>query len=190
MRTAWSQLRQSRLSQLQVVRTVDEQVKTAYQNFRDSKRRLDEEHVEVLAARDALIQAEQSYPVGLAAYLDIITAQDQLLTAQLSLVTEEINYKIFFLDLLRTMGKLERPEMIPAPSAPPTSMPTDEEIQTPSGPANSVGKHSVIQPATLPTAENPASEPAPEPSTAPATTAPVVPLLPIPSTDPTTQPGA
>ncbi len=37
VRTAWSQLRQSRLAQLQVIRTVDEQVKTAYENLLDSQ---------------------------------------------------------------------------------------------------------------------------------------------------------
>lgn len=196
VRTAWSQLRQSRLAQLQVIRTVDQQVKTAYENLADSQRRLDEEHVEVKAARDALIQAEESYPVGLAAYLDIITAQDQLLTAQLSLVTEEINFKVFFIDLLRTMGKLERPETVPPPSAPPTSMPSDEEISTPEvGSGNSNGqlgaRRSVIQPATQsaeiqPTTESVPTQPETEPVHSAPTTSPAVPLLPLPSTGPTT----
>jgi hypothetical protein len=199
VRTAWSQLRQSRLAQLQVIRTVDQQVKTAYENLADSQRRLDEEHVEVKAARDALIQAEESYPVGLAAYLDIITAQDQLLTAQLSLVTEEINFKVFFIDLLRTMGKLERPQAVPPPSAPPTSMPSDEEITTPqvgSGNPNGQfgGRRSVIQPATQPTEVQPttegaAAQPETEPDHGAPATSPAVPLLPLPSSGPTTVPA-
>ncbi len=193
VRTAWSQLRQARLVQLQTIRSVDEQVKTAYENLSQSKRRLVEERVEVRAARESLRQAQDSYPVGLATYLDVITAQDQLLTAQLSLVSEQINYKIFFLDLLRTMGKLARPDSIPAPATPPTSMPSDEELLTPAPsrgrqqPGTGRAFESRIRPATEPVDTEPATQPAPVvpplpiPDTQPA---PNVPLLPIPTTEP------
>ncbi len=150
------------------------------------------------AARDALIQAEQSYPVGLAAYLDIITAQDQLLTAKLSLVTEEINFKVFFIDLLRTMGKLERPETIPPPSAPSDIDAIgcgnyDAGSWTGHSERSVGAQRSVIQPATQPaeiqpTTEGAATQPEPEPVQAAPATSPAVPLLPLPSSGPTTVP--
>lgn len=131
VRTAWSQLRQAYLSQQQTRRLIAEQVRVAYQNVIDSKRRIAELHVEVAAAAEALRQAESAYAAGLGTNLDRITAQDQLLSAQLSLANEQFNYKVFYLNLERAMGRIPLPETIAPPPGTPTSRPTPQETQTP-----------------------------------------------------------
>ncbi|HEV2688353.1 MAG TPA: TolC family protein [Bryobacteraceae bacterium] len=131
VRTAWSQLRQAYLSQQQTRRQIAEQVQIAYENVIDSNRRIAELHVEVAAAAEALRQAESAYAAGLGTNLDRITAQDQLLSAQLSLASEEFNYKVVYLNLLRSMGRLPLPETLGPPPGTPTSRPTTAETQTP-----------------------------------------------------------
>ena len=131
VRTAWSQLRQAYLSQQQTRRQIAEQVQVAYENVIDSNRRISELHVEVAAAAEALRQAESAYSAGLGTNLDRITAQDQLLSAQLSLASEEFNYKVFYLNLLRSMGRLPLPETLGPPPGTPTSRPSATETLTP-----------------------------------------------------------
>src|SRR5665213_191423 len=123
VRTAWSQLRQAWLNERRTRRMVAEQVRTAYENLKASSRRLNELHVEVSAAQEALRQAEQMYAAGLATNLDRLTAQDQLLSAQLSLAAEAFNYKVYYLQLIRAMGTLRRPDYPPAPTTAPASRP-------------------------------------------------------------------
>lgn len=131
VRTAWSQLRQAWLNERRTRRLVSEQVRTAYENLGASGRRLTELRVEVTAAQEALRQAEQMYAAGLATNLDRLTAQDQLLSAQLSLAAEEFNYKVYYLQLIRSMGTLPRPQ-VPAPiAAVPASQPSPQEVTTP-----------------------------------------------------------
>jgi outer membrane protein TolC len=131
VRTAWSQLRQTYLNQQQTRRQIAEQVQVAYENVVDSDRRIAELHVEVAAAAEALRQAESAYAAGLGTNLDRITAQDQLLNAQLSLASEEFNYKVFYLNLLRSMGRLPLPETLGPPPGTPTSRPSAVETLTP-----------------------------------------------------------
>jgi outer membrane protein len=131
VRTAWSQLRQAWLNERLVRRQAAEQVQVAYENLEDSRRRITELRVEVSAAQEALRQAESNYSAGVGTNLDRLTAQDQLLSAQLSLVTEEINFKIYYLDLLRTEGRMPLPRTLgPAPGTP-TSQPNATETVTP-----------------------------------------------------------
>jgi outer membrane protein TolC len=131
VRTAWSQLRQAWLTQQQTRRLIAEQVPVAYENVIDSDRRIAELHVEVRAAAEALRYAESAYSAGLGTNLDRITAQDQLLSAQLSLASEEFNYKVFYLNLQRAMGRIPLPETLAPPPGTPTSRPTTVETQTP-----------------------------------------------------------
>jgi outer membrane protein len=131
VRTAWSQLRQAWLNTTHTRRLVAEQVRTAYENLQASNRRIIELRVEVAAAQEAFRQAQQTYTAGLGTNLDVLTAQDQLLSSQLGLANEEFNYKLFYLQLLRSMGRLPRPDSpLPAPGAP-TSQPNPSEIETP-----------------------------------------------------------
>ena len=131
VRTAWSQLRQAWLNEQRTHRLVAEQVRTAYENLEGSKRRIVELHIEVAAAHDALQQAQFSYQAGLATNLDVLTATDQLLAAQLSLATEELNFKIYYLQLLRSEGRLPRPDSPFGLTSAPTSQPSDRDVTTP-----------------------------------------------------------
>ena len=134
VRTAWSQLRQAWLNDQRTRRLVSEQVRTAYENLQGSKLRLHDLHVEVAAARDALQQARFSYTAGLATNLDVLTAIDQVNSAELSLASEQFNYKIFYLQLLRSQGKLARPDSPLPPPGAPAAKPSIDEI-TPVSPA-------------------------------------------------------
>ena len=78
------------------------------------------ELAKVAAAAEALRQAERLYGAGLGTNLDRITAQDQLLSAQLSLASEEFNYKVFYLNLERSMGRIPLPETVEPPPGTPT----------------------------------------------------------------------
>jgi len=62
--------------------------------------------VEVAAAQNAADLAERSYQLGSDSNLDRLTQQDNLLTAQLSLVSEPFNEKSNYLNLLRASGLL------------------------------------------------------------------------------------
>jgi outer membrane protein len=95
VRTAWSQLRVARLTELMTVRQADEAVRADYETLSDSRKRIVELTTEVKASSDALYQAEQSYQAGLATNLDVLTAQDTLLTSQLSLAAEQFNFKLY-----------------------------------------------------------------------------------------------
>ena len=53
-----------------------------------------------------MAQAEETYNVGLSTNLERLTAQDQLLTAQLGLASEQFDHKFFYLVLLRTTGEM------------------------------------------------------------------------------------
>jgi outer membrane protein TolC len=106
VRTAYSQLRQARLAENLTRREVMEQTDVAYQNFASSRTRLAELQAQLKASAEASRQAEQSYRVGLATNLERLTAQDQLLSTQLQLASEEYDLKVFYLDLLRAAGDL------------------------------------------------------------------------------------
>ncbi|MDB5293581.1 MAG: outer rane efflux protein [Phycisphaerales bacterium] len=131
VRTAWSQLRQAWLNANHTRRLVSEQVRTAYENLQASNRRIVELRVEVAAAQEAYRQAQQTYTAGLATNLDVLTAQDALLSSQLSLANEEFNYKLFYLQLLRSMGRLARPDSPLPPPGAPASQPSPAEVETP-----------------------------------------------------------
>ena len=81
--------------------------------------------------RPYLLAMVCAYAAGLGTNLDRITAQAQLLSAQLSLASEEFNYKVSYLNLLRSMGRLPLPETLAPPPGTPTSRPTPVEMQTP-----------------------------------------------------------
>lgn len=138
VRTAWSVLRQAMLSESQTRRQVIEDVAIAFQNIQSSRKRLDELKVQVAAAAEAVRQADVNYKVGLGTNLERLTAQDQLLSAQLQITNQHFLLKQYHLQLLRTTGQLSthlptdlttRPATQPAirpttDSAMPTTQPT------------------------------------------------------------------
>jgi outer membrane protein TolC len=130
VRTAWSLLRQAVLSESLTRREVETEVTTAYLNLLSSRTQLDELEVQVQAAEEALRQAEQSYKAGLATNLEWVTAQDAVLTAQLQLTSARLDYKVFYLTLLRAMGDLStRLPGDPAPATQPATLPVAQPLQ-------------------------------------------------------------
>ena len=61
---------------------------------------------QLTAAEEAFRQADRSYTAGLATNLERLTAQDELLSTQLQLASEEFNFKVFYLQLARAIGTL------------------------------------------------------------------------------------
>jgi multidrug efflux system outer membrane protein len=177
VRDAWSQLRQQMLFESELIRQANQDVRINLHNLAASRRRISELRTEVAASQEALRQSTQRYTVGLALNLDVLTAENQLLSAQLDLATEQFNFKVFFIDLLRATGQLVRPRDLHSMSSDLTTQPTTEEMK-PVAQIYSIPPMSVPRPA-LP----PASQPESQPTTLP------LPLFPTtePSV-PTTQP--
>jgi outer membrane protein TolC len=176
VRQAWSELRVARLNEQMVVRQADQLVRTGYDTLVASRARLAELKIEVKASSDALYQAEQSYKAGLDTNLDVLTAQDSLLTAQLSLAAEELNYKFYYLQLVRAIGLLVRPENI-IPATMPTTEPSSVETTTPGLPTSQqTGQPSMQPPPIVPMQLPPETQPTTlgsGPDTQPAATQPV-----------------
>lgn len=173
VRLAWSQLRQNLLSEWQLLRQVQQDVQVDWQNLAASRDRIAELRAEVASSQEAYRQATQRYTAGLAINLDVINAESQLLSSQLDLATEQFNYKIYYLDLLRAMGELPRPAGADSMSSGSPSRPTTEETQP-----------------VLPGAGAPTSMPGSEPSTQPEATPTTLPEPQSEPADPTTTPTA
>ena len=109
VRTAWSRYRQAVLTQRQLTRQIDAAIRSALENLTSTLAILDELRVQATAARQALKQADESYRVGLATNLERLTAQDQVLSAELQLASAEYDRKFLYLTLLRQTGTLNLP---------------------------------------------------------------------------------
>ena len=129
VRAAWSRLRTATYQEWLLLRTVKRDVKSAWVTVDDSRRRIIDLETEVAASQEALKQSTQRYTVGLATNLDVLTAQDSLLSSQLDLATEQFNRKIYYLDLLRATGQLELPKNSDSMASGPTSRPTTEQTR-------------------------------------------------------------
>jgi outer membrane protein len=108
IRRAWSVYRQAGLGVSQTRRQVVDDVNQGYQNLQNSRQKIADLQTQVDAAQRALTLAERSYQLGATSNLDRLTQQDAWLTAQLNLVSEELNAKTNHLVLLRTTGQLGR----------------------------------------------------------------------------------
>lgn len=106
VRQAWSLLRQKALYQAELRRQIDRDVQIAYDNLVTSEKLLVSFQAEVKAANEALNQSEQLLRNQLAIPLDVLTAQDTLLTAQLNYTSENFSRTVFYLDLMRITGQL------------------------------------------------------------------------------------
>jgi len=83
------------------------ELRTAEDDFEDVTRKLQQLTVQVAAAQEAMRQSEAAYKAGTATNLSRITAQDQLLRAELSKTSAQFDQKIDYLRLLRVTGKLD-----------------------------------------------------------------------------------
>ncbi len=123
VRQAWSNLRKAALYQEELSRRINQDVQVAYDNYMTSQRVLQGLQDEVNAATAAREQSEQLLRNGLAIPLDVLTAQDALLNAQLLYTSEQFDRTVFYLDLLRTTGQLDLHTPLPLKS---TTRPTYE----------------------------------------------------------------
>jgi outer membrane protein len=115
VRQAWSFYRQAALNESLLRRQVMQDVEIAYQNVAATEQRIAELNVQLSAAQQAFNQADQSYNVGLATNLERVTAQDQLLSAQLQLTSARFDRTLAYLSLARSAGILrQRLEQGPA----------------------------------------------------------------------------
>jgi len=121
VRNAWSHLRQAALFESYLRRSVDQGVRTAYDNLATSGAKLADLRREVETATLAYAEAVEQEKNGLAIPLDVLTAQDMLLNSQLQYADEAFTRTIDRLDLIRATGDLDplTPEHLhwtPAPS--------------------------------------------------------------------------
>lgn len=106
VRAAWSRLRQAALFESYLHREIEQGVRIAYDNLVTSGTELTELQYEVGASTDAYRQSVQLEKNGLAIPLDVLTAQDTLLNAQLQYTNEAFSRTVFYLDLIRAVGDL------------------------------------------------------------------------------------
>jgi multidrug efflux system outer membrane protein len=181
VRNAMSLLRTVTYTEWQLIREVRENVRIDWDNLSASRRRIVELETEVAASQEALRQAVERYRVGLAINLDVLNAETQLLSAQLSLAQEQINFKVFYLDLLRDMGRLPLPKSAQSMSSGPTSRPTTQET-SPLAPSLQGGNGGLPSGAGYPSTQPGMPGPDTQPTTSP-TTFPSIEPAPMPTID-------
>jgi len=106
IRSAWSLYRQAGLTESQIRRQVIDDINQGCANFQGSRRKIADLEIQVAAAQKAYDLAERAYQLGSESNLDRLTQQDNLLLAQLNLLSERFNEKSNYLALLRAAGKL------------------------------------------------------------------------------------
>ncbi len=106
VRSAWSVFRERVLDYRLRKREVVRDVETANLQFRSSIERSRELETQVRAANDALLLAEAAYQAGLGTNLEVVTAQDELLAAELEMASEGFTTKVASLSLRRACGLL------------------------------------------------------------------------------------
>ncbi|MDX2017731.1 MAG: TolC family protein [Planctomycetota bacterium] len=106
IRGAWSVFREAALEYRARARAATADVDAVLAQLRASRARLEEFSTQVRVAREALTLAEASYEAGLGTNLERVTAQDQLLSAELEQVSEEYQVKLLTLALRRACGML------------------------------------------------------------------------------------
>ncbi|HEX4053799.1 MAG TPA: TolC family protein [Tepidisphaeraceae bacterium] len=106
VRQAWSQFRSAALTQEQLKRDIDQNIRVAYVDLGLAHDELAELQTEVLASRDEYYLAEMLYKNGGGTYLNVLQAQATLVSTQLQLTTEQFAQKTAYFNLLRTAGEL------------------------------------------------------------------------------------
>ncbi len=128
VRDAWSVFRESVLRYHLTRREIRADVERAHDRFTASGARATELEAQVRAAQSTLRQAEAAYSAGLGTNLERVTAQDQLLAADLRASTEQFERKIAYIQLLRACGALSA-DLAGSPKPPP-----DETASLPESP--------------------------------------------------------
>jgi TolC family type I secretion outer membrane protein len=111
--TVYSQLRQARqtasaarLATLQARRDATEKVRTEWQNLQATRARIESIKTQVLASTTALEGVQREANVGSRTVLDVLDAEQELLNAQVNLVTSQRDEVVSALTLLSAVGKL------------------------------------------------------------------------------------
>jgi outer membrane protein len=107
IRSAWSTYRAAGLAQSQTRRIVVDDVQQAYQNVLNSKYRITDLNEQVDAANQAYDLAQKTYEIGSATNLERLTAKNDLLSAELSLLEEQYTQKTSYLKLIRSTGQID-----------------------------------------------------------------------------------
>jgi outer membrane protein TolC len=123
VRQAWSQYRSVALTQEQLKREIDQNVRIAYVNLDLAHRELRELEIQVVAARDEYYLSEMLYKNGGGTYLNVLQAQATLLSTQLQLTSEQFAQKTAYFNLLRTAGKLSYATVLS------TTRPAEQELR-------------------------------------------------------------
>ena len=118
VRAAWSRFRQELLRLSLTRRQTEADVRIAHEQLRSAGLRVKELDRQVRAAAESLRQAEAAYAAGLGTNLERITAQDQALSAELSLARERYALKVAHLELRRALGTLAADTLADLPPAP------------------------------------------------------------------------
>lgn len=138
VRAAWSDFRRAVLQHSLTRRQIRRDIDVAYADLIATRARVEELTHQVAAAQEALRQAEAAYSAGLGTNLERITAQDQLLSAQLRSAREEYTAKIAYLAAVRATGGLTPvvtgatmnvttlPPVRPVPDAPFVNLPASD----------------------------------------------------------------
>jgi outer membrane protein len=122
VRSAWSFLRTAKLGESQTRKQVVQDVQISYHDIFASRERLHVLKVQLDAAAEALRQADERYLRGVGLNIDRLIAQDSLLSAQLQLTSQQVNDKLFHLELIRAIGKLTT-RLPDQPTTQPTTLP-------------------------------------------------------------------
>lgn len=109
VRTAYSQMRQAMLQRQLLARQIMEQVRIARTDWLTSVRLMANLRTEMLSAQAAYRQAQHSYSAGVTTNLDVITAQDLALSAQLAYQQARYEVRVRMLNLLRQTGRFTYP---------------------------------------------------------------------------------
>ncbi len=134
VRSAWSQFRQAALNESLTLRQVARDVEVGRQDVIASTERFAETRTQLGAAEAAFAQADESNAIGLATNLERLIAQDQLLNAQLQLVSGQFARKLAYLNLLRVTGSLRRVlQELEQPTTQPSTHPATHPATHPPG---------------------------------------------------------
>jgi outer membrane protein len=123
VRQAWSLYRSAALTESQLKRQIDQNVEIAYVDLGLAHAELKELETQVIAAREQFYLSQMLYKNGGGTYLDVLQAQATLLSAQLSLTTEEFTQKTAYFNLLRTAGQLSYGSLVS------TTRPSEQAIR-------------------------------------------------------------
>jgi outer membrane protein len=133
VREAWSFLRVAALNESQLRRRIEQDVKFRVEQWRTSTVKLREIEAQIRAARESYRQATAGLAAGTSISLDVLSAQDVVLRAELDRASEEFNRKVIYLDLLRTTGRLTLAAARGAATRPSTTRPATTQAALANG---------------------------------------------------------